>query len=66
MNEHQSDIFFVLWIAFSIIMLLAISAIIIWAIRNKQFKNQDRARYLPLDAKLKKKESDDKIKGSAK
>ena len=37
------------WIFYFIIMLIIIAGFVIWAIRSRQFKDQDRARYLPLD-----------------
>jgi hypothetical protein len=38
------------WITFTVLMLAAVAAVLIWAIRSGQFRRQDRARYLPLDA----------------
>ncbi len=41
--------FFYMWIAFMGIMLAAVVGVLIWAWKSGRFKNQDRARYLPLD-----------------
>ena len=38
----------VLWITVTVVALLGLSAILIWAVRTRQFSNQDYARYLPL------------------
>jgi nitrogen fixation-related uncharacterized protein len=37
------------WLAFTALMLVAVAAVLWWAIRSGQFRRQDRARYLPLD-----------------
>lgn len=40
--------FFFMWIGFLFLMIIGIVLVFIWAIRSGQFRNQDRARYLPL------------------
>ena len=35
--------------AYSIIVVVLLIAVLVWAIRSGQFKNQERARYLPLE-----------------
>jgi nitrogen fixation-related uncharacterized protein len=39
---------FVVWITYTALALAGASAIIVWAVRNRQFSDQDRARYLAL------------------
>ena len=38
----------VMWIVFAAIAILGITAVLVWAVRTRQFADQDRARYLPL------------------
>jgi hypothetical protein len=38
----------VIWIAFAAIALAGVSAVLVWAVRARQFSAQDAARYLPL------------------
>jgi len=40
--------FFFMWVGFLSLMLIGILVVFVWAIRTGQFRNQDRARYLPL------------------
>ena len=42
-----------LWIVFTVMALGAIAAVIVWAVRSGQFRDQDHARRLPLEAELK-------------
>ncbi|RPI60869.1 MAG: hypothetical protein EHM48_06545 [Planctomycetaceae bacterium] len=42
----------IMWVVFSALALLAVIAVFVWAIRTRQFRNQDRARYLALDSKI--------------
>ncbi|MBT1071508.1 cbb3-type cytochrome oxidase assembly protein [Pelotalea chapellei] len=44
----DSATFFYMWIGFLFLMIAGILLVFIWAIRSGQFKDQDRARYLPL------------------
>jgi hypothetical protein len=39
---------FVIWITFTVAALIGLCAILVWAVRSRQFSNQDDARYLPL------------------
>ena len=41
--------FLFIWIGFMALMSSAIGLVFLWGIRTRQFANQDRARYLPLD-----------------
>jgi len=38
-----------IWIAFTGIAIAGIIAVLVWAVRTRQFSDQDRARHLPLD-----------------
>jgi nitrogen fixation-related uncharacterized protein len=46
----------IIWFTFVLIVSVPVIAILIWAIKNNQFKNQERARYLALNASIKEKE----------
>jgi cbb3-type cytochrome oxidase maturation protein len=46
--SNPDTVFIVAWVAFVILIGTAIAAVIFWAVRAGQFKDQDRARYLPL------------------
>ena len=37
-----------LWITFTVMAVLGIAAVLVWAVRSGQFSDQDRARRLPL------------------
>jgi cbb3-type cytochrome oxidase maturation protein len=39
-----------LWIVYALVGVSVFSAVFIWAVRAGQFRDQDRARYLPLEA----------------
>jgi hypothetical protein len=39
---------FIIWITFTVAALIGLCAILVWAVRSRQFSNQDDARYLPL------------------
>jgi cbb3-type cytochrome oxidase maturation protein len=38
----------IIWITFTVVALAGVIAVFIWAVRSRQFSDQDRARYLPL------------------
>lgn len=38
----------IIWITFTAVALIGLAAVLVWAVRSKQFSNQDAARYLPL------------------
>lgn len=42
--------FLAMWLGFLIIMIAAITLALVWAVRSRQFSNQDRARYLALES----------------
>ncbi len=42
----------IVWITFSVMALAGIAVVFIWAVRNRQFTDQDRARRLPLDSEI--------------
>ena len=47
------------WIGFTMIAVSAILLVVFWAISNKQFSDQDRARYLPLESHIPEDEDED-------
>ena len=44
----NNDALLIMWIAFAAAATLGVSGVLVWAVRSRQFLNQDRARYLPL------------------
>jgi hypothetical protein len=54
MNQESSFII-VRWFAFMVIISIPVTSLLVWAIKTKQFKNQDKARYLALKASIKEK-----------
>lgn len=42
------DALLTMWLVFSGMAILGVSGVLVWAVRSRQFFNQDRARYLPL------------------
>jgi len=44
----NNDALLILWIAFTAAATLGVSGVLVWAVRSRQFSNQNRARYLPL------------------
>jgi len=40
----------ILWTTVTVVALLGLIAVLVWAVRTRQFSNQDRARYLPLES----------------
>ena len=50
MNEmtFSSNALLVLWVTSSAVYLTAAVVVLVWAVRARQFSNQDEARYLPL------------------
>ncbi len=44
-----NDYFMIFWSGYTLFMSGIIIAIVVWAIRNKQFTRQDRASRLPLE-----------------
>jgi cbb3-type cytochrome oxidase maturation protein len=39
-----------LWVGFLLLMLAGIAGVFWWAVRNRQFSDQERARFLPLES----------------
>ena len=39
----------VMWSAVAVVGIAGASAVLVWAVRSRQFSDQDRARSLPLD-----------------
>lgn len=52
MNPMEGNAFLFLWIGFLLLMSTALGTVFLWAIRAGQFSNQERARYLALDAAI--------------
>jgi cbb3-type cytochrome oxidase maturation protein len=50
MTGESEGAFIAVWIAFAVVMLLAIVAVLVWAIRSRQFADQDHAARLPLES----------------
>jgi len=44
----DQNVFIAVWITFTALALVAIAAVLVWAVRSRQFRDQDRARYLAL------------------
>lgn len=38
----------VMWLTFTVMSVLGVSGVLVWAVRSRQFAGQDRARRLPL------------------
>jgi cbb3-type cytochrome oxidase maturation protein len=43
-----SNAFLAMWIGFAVMTMAGVGAVLWWAIKSGQFKDNDRARYLPL------------------
>jgi cbb3-type cytochrome oxidase maturation protein len=39
-----------MWVIFTVLALAGVIAVFVWAVRARQFSDQDRARYLALDS----------------
>lgn len=52
MNPTEGYAFLFLWIGFLLLMSTALGTAFVWAIRTGQFSNQERARYLALEAAI--------------
>ncbi|GAB7028213.1 hypothetical protein [Geotalea toluenoxydans] len=48
--------FLAMWLGFLAVMITAITLALVWAVRSRQFSDQDRARYLPLESGIPTKE----------
>ena len=46
MNPNMSLL--IMWVTFTVLSLAGVIAVFIWAVRSRQFSDQDRARYLAL------------------
>jgi nitrogen fixation-related uncharacterized protein len=45
-----NDAVLVVWVAVAALSLLAVTAVLVWAVRSGQFSRQDHCRYLPLES----------------
>lgn len=52
MDEQSQIRLLVLWLVVTGLALIAMVMVIVWAVRSRQFSDQDRARYLPLDSSI--------------
>jgi len=50
----------IVWVTFAAIALAAIVAVLVWAVRSRQFSDQDRARRLPLQSGIPDREEPDR------
>ncbi len=48
MTASAQGVLLAVWIAFTVVALAGIIAVFVWAVRARQFSDQDRARHLPL------------------
>ena len=55
----------VVWVAMAAIMLAGIVALLVWAVRSRQFKDQDRAARLPLESGIPREDAADGAKKEA-
>ena len=46
----KGQLLLVIWILFTAIGLAAMIAALVWAVRSRQFSDQERARHLPLES----------------
>ena len=51
-NPWEGQEFLFMWIGFLLLMSCGIGAFFLWGIRSGQFANQERARYLALQAEI--------------
>lgn len=51
-NPWEGQAFLFMWIGFLLLMSCGIGAFFLWGIRSGQFSNQERARYLALQAEI--------------
>ena len=48
MATTSHDALLIMWITFTGLAATGLSAVLVWAVRSRQFSRQDRARYLAL------------------
>ncbi|UFS70369.1 cbb3-type cytochrome oxidase assembly protein [Geomonas sp. RF6] len=58
-SPADNGTFIIIWIGFTVLMVVGISLVFLWGVRNRQFENQDRARHLPLWSGIPDDEDDD-------
>ena len=54
MDTPSNDALLIMWITFTGVAALGVIGVLIWAVRSRQFSNQDHARYLPLSSGISK------------
>ena len=52
MNPSAEATLLAVWITFTVLALIALTAVLVWAARSRQFSNQERARYLALESRI--------------
>ena len=60
----QQDALLMMWITFTVMAVLGVSGVLVWAVRSRQFTNQTRARYLPLLSGIPEETKEFKVQGS--
>jgi hypothetical protein len=60
----QQEALLLMWITFSVMAVLGVSGVLVWAVRSRQFANQTRARYLPLRSGIPEETQEFKVEGS--
>ena len=48
LSAHEALL--VMWVTFAVVALGGIAAVLVWAVRSRQFSGQERARYLALQS----------------
>jgi nitrogen fixation-related uncharacterized protein len=57
MSDQENNVILFIWFALMVVVLAAVAAVVIWALLTNQFKDQDKARYLALDAEIRENEN---------
>jgi hypothetical protein len=50
MSEAEQLRLIAVWVIFTVVSLVGAIAVLVWAVRARQFSRQDRARWLPLES----------------
>ena len=46
----QNSYLLIVWLTVTVLAVLGMTAALVWAVRSRQFQQQDRARYLALES----------------
>lgn len=52
MTASAQGVLLAVWIGFAVVALVGIIIVFVWAVRARQFSDQDRARHLPLRSNI--------------